>query len=129
MQVQRRSGGLTAFALVSLIVAGLGLLSLVGFAALVDKLGVAPKIVEVIGTVSSNVLLVIAALGYLERRRWGRSAGNLYAIISLASSASSVVMFPSALGGGFHIGTLIGLVHPVLTLLLVNTTFRAEFPS
>ena len=30
-------------------------------------------------------------------------------------------------GGGFNIGTIIGLVYPLLTLALLNTTFKDDF--
>jgi len=38
-------------------------------------------------------------------------------------------LFPDSFlprGGGFNLGTVIGLIYPVLTLILVNTTFRED---
>ena len=36
---------------------------------------------------------------------------------------------PSELGGGFSIGTIIGLVYPVLTLYFLNLTFKDDLVS
>jgi hypothetical protein len=30
-------------------------------------------------------------------------------------------------GGGFNLGTILGLVYPVITLFLLNTTFKEDF--
>jgi hypothetical protein len=38
-----------------------------------------------------------------------------------------MLWMPAALGGGsFGIGTIIGLIYPVLTLILVNTAFKDD---
>ena len=72
----------------------------------------------------SSVLLLLAGIGYLKQKKFlGRTIGNTYAVISIVSSVVSGIMFASELGGGFNIGTIIGLIYPVLTLILLNTTF------
>ena len=52
--------------------------------------------------------------------------GNLYAIITVASSIVSVAFLPAAIGGGMNLGAIIGLVYPVLTLILLNKTFKDD---
>jgi hypothetical protein len=35
-------------------------------------------------------------------------------------------MLSTELGGGFSIGTIVGLIYPVLTLVLLNGTFKHD---
>ena len=51
----------------------------------------------------------------------------LYGILAVASSVVSGLLVAEDAGGGFNIGTIIGLIDPVLTLLLLNTTFKEDF--
>ncbi|MBN2183286.1 MAG: hypothetical protein JW715_15350, partial [Sedimentisphaerales bacterium] len=81
-------------------------------------------------TIISGVLLLLSGIGYIKQKRimgWG--LGNLYAIISIVSSIVSCFLFPREIGGGFQIATLIGLVYPVLTLILLNTTFKEDLTN
>jgi len=150
MQVQKRPGGLTALAVINFVVAGLGLISVLGLVALLkyadlvgenasaqdrevirafNELGVGLWALEVIASVIASALLIIAGVGYLKMKPWGRACGNLFALVSIASSVISAMLFPVELGGGFQIGTLIGFVYPVLTIILINTTFKNDFGS
>jgi len=75
-------------------------------------------------------LLVAAGVGYLRQRRWGRLLGNVYAIVSLASSAAWIRLMPEEMGGGgFRFFALFFLMYPVATLFLLNTTFREDLRS
>ena len=56
----------------------------------------------------------------------GRGLGSTYALLAIISSLASGLMLSPEAGGGFNIGTMIGLVYPVLTLVLVNTTFKHD---
>ena len=53
--------------------------------------------------------------------------GNAYAILAIVSSVVSGLVVSAEAGGGFNIGTIVGLVYPVLTLALLNTTFKEDF--
>ena len=149
-KVSKRPGGLTALAVINFVAAGIGLLSVLGLVALLkyadlvgdhasaadlevikafNDLGMGLWALEVIASVLAAALLIIAGVGYLKVKPWGRVAGNLYAIISIASSVISAVLFPVELGGGFQIGTMIGFVYPVLTVILINTTFKEDFQA
>jgi hypothetical protein len=59
---------------------------------------------------------------------WG--LGNFYAIISIINNIASIFIFTSEMeGGGFRITTIIGLIYPVLTLILLNTTFKDDLTN
>jgi hypothetical protein len=144
----RRPGGLTALAVINFVFAGFGLLSVLALVALMqfmgdlkadasaqdrvvfqafEDMGMGLWALIVITSIVSSALLLIAGVGYLKQRPWGKLTGNLYGLTAIASSLLSALVMPSALGGGFNIGTIIGLVYPILTLALINTTFKGEF--
>lgn len=72
-------------------------------------------------------LLLAAGIGYLKQRRWGRILGHVYAVASVAATFSAIYLLPGVAGGGFKFGALIAFVYPVLTILLLNTTFKEDF--
>ena len=144
---QKRPGGLTALAVLNFVFAGLAFLGVIGLLIIFKladmesanntpqnravmeafkNLGVGVYALMVAASVISGTLLLIGGIGYLKSRRWARLVGNLYAAITIADSIVSAVMMPSELGGGMQIGTIINLVYPVLTVILVNTTFKND---
>lgn len=148
MSTSKRPGGLTALAVINFVFAGFGLLSMLAMVALLQfadaamatadagdraaiegfqNLGMGVWALIVSSEVVTSALLVIAGVGYLKMSRWGRSAGNLYAALAIASAMLSALLMPAALGGGINLMTIVGLVYPILTLLLLNTTFKDEF--
>jgi magnesium-transporting ATPase (P-type) len=148
MSTSKRPGGLTALAVINFVFAGFGLLSMVAMVALLQfadaamatadagdraaieafqNLGMGVWALIVATEALSSALLVIAGVGYLKMSRWGRSAGNLYAVLTIASALLTAFLMPAALGGGFQLTSIIGLVYPILTLILLNTTFKDEF--
>lgn len=148
MSTNKRPGGLTALAVLNFVFAGLGLLSVLGLVALLQfadtlKADASPQDAAVfqafqdmgmgvwalllVSSVLTDALLIIAGVGYLKQRAWGRRFGNIYAVIAIGSSVASALLMPAAVGGGFNIGTIIGLVYPVLTVILLNTTFKDDF--
>ena len=152
MNEEKRPGGLTALAVINFIFAGWGFIGLLGLAALFAFIGRIPtdemneaqkaqiEAIQNIGTsmlviifalsLLSSVLLLLAGIGYLKQKKFlGRTIGNTYAVVSIVSSVVSGIMFASELGGGFNIGTIIGLIYPVLTLILLNTTFREDLTN
>jgi len=81
-------------------------------------------------TIVSAVLLLLSGIGYIKQKKFmGWGLGNIYAVISIVSSVVSGYLFPPEMGGGFQIGTIIGLIYPVLTIILLNTTFKDDLTN
>lgn len=149
MTTPKRPGGLTALAVLNFVFTGLGLLSLLALVAVMkfadqamasattekdratiaafNDMGMGPWALIVGSGILTSALLLIAGIGYLKMKRWGWIAGNLYALLSIVSALLTVFMMPPALGGGFNLMSIVGLIYPVLTGILLNTTFKAEF--
>jgi hypothetical protein len=92
--------------------------------ALKDPRVLVPTLVKV----PAMVLLVLAGVGYLLQKKWlGWMAGNLYAVLDAGSSIASAITVKSVeLGGGFNLGMMAGILYPLFTLILINTTFRSD---
>ena len=138
MQEGERPGGLTALAVINFVFAGLSVLSLLGtavFFAFIDKIPTDEMDAAQRATIEALnlltvLLLLLSGIGYLKQKRaLGRMVGNAYAVISIASSVVSAVMFARELGGGFNIMTIVGLIYPILTLVLLNTTFKEDLTN
>ncbi len=152
MSEEKRPGGLTALAVINFVFSGWGFLSLLGLAFFFTFIGAIPteelqepqrtqfEAFKNMGvplfififalTLISSVLLLLSGIGYLKQKKFlGRTLGNIYAITAIVSSVVSAMMFPSELGGGFNIGSIIGLIYPVVTLILLNTTFRDDLTN
>lgn len=133
----KRPGGLTALAVLNFVFGGLGAIGLLAIYAL---LGGAKALTEasggkfdppssgviylslLLGTISV-ILLIASGVGYIQQKRFlGRGVGTAYAIVSLVSTVVGIV----GIRNGFGIGTIIGLIYPVLTLILLNTTFKED---
>ena len=66
-------------------------------------------------------MLIVSGIGYLKQRRvMGRGFGNAYGILGVAGNAYAATTM------GFNFGVLLGFLYPVLTLLLINTTFKDD---
>jgi hypothetical protein len=152
METARRPGGLTALAAFNFLFAFLALLSSIAITAMLPLLArfsqdsdmnaqeradiqtmseagtSLPILFVVAGSIVTGLLLIVSGIGYLKLRKFlGRALGNVYAIVSIIITAATAVWIPTALGGGFNIATLLGFLYPVLTLLLLNTTFKDDF--
>ena len=152
MASEKRPGGLTALAVINFVFGAFSLLGVLGLLALpfarnaIEQAAqqMPPEQVEQmqaladIGTpvfvglailsLITAILLIVSGIGYLKLKRFmGRTLGNAYAILSLISSVAGGLFMPAALGGGFNISVIIGLIYPVLTLILLNTTFKEDF--
>ena len=148
MSEGKRPGGLTALAVINFIFCGFGLLgiiSLVAFFAIFTSPVLVPEmqvvkdafdqaglgmgiliLTTVIGLIS-YALLLISGIGYLMQKKFlGRTVGNIYAIISILSSLIGALWLPVAAGGGFTLVTILGLIYPVLTVFLINRTFKND---
>ena len=143
----KRPGGLTALAVLNFVFGGLGVLAVVAYAALFAIVGggdVGPEQREVAKSLEeaggmgvlgvtfalsliSTVLLIASGVGYLKLRRvLGRIVGNAYAVTSIVSTIVGAALMPVDAGGGFGLMSIIGLIYPVLTLILLNTTFKDD---
>ena len=152
MNEQKRPGGLTALAVINFIFSGWGFLGLVGLAVFFAFTGKIPtdemeeaqrtqiEAFQEMGlpvfififalSIITSVLLLVSGIGYLKQKKlMGRMIGNTYAVVSIVSSVISGMMFASELGGGFTIGTIIGLIYPIITLILLNTTFKDDLTN
>lgn len=134
MSRDKRPGGLTALAVLNFVFGGLGVLGLLALWALISM---ANAITVGEATASSGAgalygqlalmtlsvaLLITSAVGYLGQKKFlGRSLGTAYAVVAVLGSVLSI-----ATGQPFGISTVIGLVYPVLTLILLNTTFKDD---
>jgi hypothetical protein len=142
-----RPSGLTALAIINFIIAACGALIALSRVAILsvdpEALTLPPEIHDslvqmlaagrgwlafagVSGLVLA-VLLVLSGIGYLQQKRvMGRMLGNAYAVLSILARVSSVVMLSQGFGVGAAIMLCLGLVYPVVTLALVNTSFKAN---
>ena len=79
-------------------------------------------IITIVLSIASCVLLIISGVGYIKQKRvMGRTMGSLYGILALVGTILTLVS-----GGDFGFGEIIGLIYPVLTLIMVNTTFKDD---
>ena len=152
MNEEKRPGGLTALAVINFVFSGWGFIGLLGLAAFFAFIGKIPTddmqeaqrtqfeafqnmglsvfVIIFALSLTSSVLLLLSGIGYLKQKKFlGRTIGNAYAVITIVSSVISGIMFAPKMGGGFNIGTIIGLIYPVLTLILLNTTFRDDLTN
>jgi len=71
-----------------------------------------------------SVLLLLSGIGYLlQRRVLGYVVGSVYAVGSIGTKLFSFFY----INPDFHIGGVLVLVYPLLTLYLLNATFREDF--
>jgi hypothetical protein len=144
-----RPGGLTALAVINFVFGGwgvIGIMMILFFIGLLSMAGaelqreidkdpnLKKQMAEMPGVgflflvVAINavevVLLIISGVGYLKQKRFlGRTLGNVYAGLALLGFALVLAMWPSSFG----IGSLVGLIYPILTLILLNFTFKDDF--
>lgn len=130
----KRPGGLTALAVLNFVFGGIGALGVLAAAALfgavnqvsegalVDEMGAGVGMFQFILMALSAALLIVSGVGYIGQKRvLGRMMGNFYGITSIANNGLSL-----ANGGEFSFFIIIGLIYPVLTLILLNTTFKED---
>ena len=152
MSEGKRPGGLTALAVINFVFTGFSLISILGLAAITALIGMVPTdkmepaqkaqiealqsigtgvyLIILVLTLISAVLLLLSGIGYLKQKKvMGWCLGNTYAVISIVGSTVMSFYFPTELGGGFSIGRIIDLIYPILTLVLLNTTFKDDLTN
>jgi hypothetical protein len=154
MSAGKRPGGLTALAVFNFIFGAMGVLSALGMMVFIPMLGRLPEdamadmgpeqiaqlealqevgaglfVALAVLSLISALLLILSGIGYLGLKKFlGRTLGNAYGILGIIATVGSAMFMPVVLGGGsFTIGTILGLIYPVLTLVLLNTAFREDF--
>jgi hypothetical protein len=148
----KRPGGLTALAVINFVLCGLTLLSIVTLAAFfalkdmiptdqmdarqkeqieaVKNMGVPALVLILVFRVVTAGLLLPSGIGYLQQKKiLGRMIGNGYAVVGILASIAYVFLLKPELGGGFRIGSIIGLIYPIITLALLNTTFKDDLTN
>ena len=128
----RCPGGLKAMAIVNFVIAGFGTVAVIALALGQDN---RYDIWEIEGPVTwehhlmicmrmaAVLTILFSGLGYLSLKRvQGWMLGNLYAVISLVN----VLMYAFLLDE-FGTSSLLWLPYPILTLFLLNTTYRKCF--
>ena len=136
----KRPGGLTALAVLNFVFGGLGALGVLGSLALLalakeainlaeshggkyDGPGVGMWYVYILLGAVGAFLLIASGVGYIKQKRFlGRTLGTAYGVLSIANVVLGVAMLKT----GFGVFSIIGLVYPLLTLVLVNTTFKDD---
>lgn len=153
MSEGKRPGGLTALAVINFVFGGINALGALGMAAMLalintavgaageagdESMSEAAKAWEEVGMglfyflfllmAVTAFLLIASGVGYLKQKKvLGRGLGNAYAILQIVYAIVWGMMVTTEAGGGFSIMTIVGLVYPLLTLALLNTTFKHDF--
>lgn len=142
MTLGKRPGGLTAMAVLNFVFGGLGAIgALIGFGGLslikeavhkaeaeglkYDGQSLTSAYVVVAITGVCALLLIISGVGYLKQSRVaGRTVGNLYGLASIGGT-----VFGAVSGGGIGAFSILFLVYPLLTLILINSSFKASLSN
>jgi hypothetical protein len=92
------------------------------------ELGYGVLAVWVAAMAALTILLLVSGIGYLKQKRFlGRKLGNAYAILSIVTTVLELAILPDVITGGKTIMVVVAFLYPVLTLILLNTTFREDF--
>jgi len=126
-----RPGGLTALAVINFIFGGFELIGVLGNLGNLNELRLMyrvfnyPEFIIYLGILLSFIsatLAITAGVGYLKLRKGlGWVVGNVYGILGLISAVINMTFLT------FNLAMIILLVYPVMTLVLLNTTFREDF--
>ena len=94
-----------------------------------DPVHIGLKVLLLVMTGLLAALLITCGVGYLKQKKFlGRGIGNAYALLSLASFALEMGITPPEVGGIVFLNLLF-LIYPLVTLFLLNTTFKHDFVS
>jgi hypothetical protein len=135
-----RPGGLTAMAVLNFVFGGIGAIaSLLAFGGLAlireavqkaeasgmkyEGQSLSMAYVGVALMAFSAFLLLVSGVGYIKQSRFaGKTLGTTYALVSLGGTVLS-----AATGGGIGVFGVIFCVYPLLTLILLNSSFKTAF--
>jgi hypothetical protein len=92
-----------------------------------DEVHTGMKVLLIVLTGLLIALLIMSGVGYLKQKKFlGRVVGNIYALTSLASFGVEMSMMPEDMGGMMFLN-LLDVIYPLVTLFLLNTTFKHDF--
>jgi hypothetical protein len=137
----KRPGGLTALAVLNFVFGGFGAIgALLGFLGLglikegiqkaeamggkYDGQSLTGAYIVIALTAVSAILLISAGVGYLKQSKGGRALGNMYVLASLAGTVVGVVT-----GGGIGAFTVLFSIYPVLTFILINSSYKQNLSN
>ena len=153
MSEGKRPGGLTALAVLNFVCAGFCVIAILGRwerytaassvaheasialqgtalgqdmanAASAISQGSGVLLVSLILFVIYATLLIVSGIGYIGQKKiLGQRVGSIYGMIGIAGTVLVLLVAKT----GFGIETIIGLTYPILTLVLLNTTFKQDF--
>jgi len=135
MAASSRPGGLTALAVFNFLFGAGALLNAVGTAidnrggSRGDGFGDLPSqqvlMALTVFHVIEGALLIVSGVGYL-REKWllGRVLGSIGGLVGVIVAVLTMVLVRD-----FNILTMMLLIYPLMTLVLLNTTFRHDFPN
>jgi hypothetical protein len=140
MALGKRPGGLTALAVLNFVFGGIGAIAtLLAFGGLTpiregikkaeaagatyDGPSITVAYVLIAMTGLGAILLIASGVGYLKQKASGRMLGNLYVLVSLVGTALGVAT------GGAGATTVLFAIYPVLTLILINSAFKANLSN
>jgi hypothetical protein len=135
-----RPGGLTALAVLNFVFGGLGLIGLIALFALLSaaevviskssggsaSLSKAPGAgfvwMSILVSLVIVALLIVSGVGYLGQKKVaGYVMGLVYSIVAIVWNIISMIVI------SFGVLSLLGVIYPVLTLVLLNTAFKKCF--
>jgi hypothetical protein len=92
-------------------------------------LGIAWYSLLAVGIGVTAMLLIVSGIGYLKLNRFhGRALGNIAVLLSIVAGLFAAFWLPpKVLDGGLTGFTAINFTYPLLTLFLLNVTFRKYF--
>ena len=74
----------------------------------------------------SFIVLLPSGIGYLDQKRFaGRVLGNIYACVALLAGLVSLRF----LAPGLRFAVVIASIYPILTLILLNTTYKKNLSN
>ncbi len=75
-----------------------------------------------------TVLLIVSGIGYLYLKTFeGRVLGNVAMLVSIVAALVVTFWVPKVLDGGLNGFSVINFTYPLLTLFLLNRTFKDQF--
>ena len=84
------------------------------------------KIINFLSLVPA-ALLIASGIGYLKQKKMlGRMMGSLYAVTSIILGIVNLLIIYEIINKTFGLLGLIGFIYPVLTLFLLNVTFKDD---
>jgi hypothetical protein len=146
----KRPGGLTALAVINFVFAALLLLGIAGLVfflfgglefllkmakesgsetdlaeaeKLAEKMTPSLLITAIALSAVQFVLMIASGIGYLKQKLFlGRKLGNAYAVVAIGTTIFGIAMAVE----DFSIMTMIDFIYPILTLFLLNVTFKDD---